>query len=38
MRPAKIVHGIRHTGFRAYPAEDLEGRHRVFARVRPRQL
>jgi len=35
---AKIVHGIRQTGFRAYTAEDLEGHQWTFAQARPRQL
>jgi uncharacterized glyoxalase superfamily protein PhnB len=35
---AKIVHGIRQTGFRAYTAEDLEGHRWTFAQARPRQL
>jgi uncharacterized glyoxalase superfamily protein PhnB len=34
---AKIVQGIRQTGFRAYTAEDLEGRQWTFAQARPRQ-
>jgi uncharacterized glyoxalase superfamily protein PhnB len=34
---AKIVHGIRETGFRAYTAEDLEGHRWTFAQARPRQ-
>jgi uncharacterized glyoxalase superfamily protein PhnB len=34
---ARIVSGIRQTGFRAYTAEDLEGHHWVFAQARPRQ-
>ncbi|MGE5292211.1 MAG: VOC family protein [Micromonosporaceae bacterium] len=32
---AKIVHGIRRTGFRAYTAEDLEGRRWTFAQAPP---
>jgi uncharacterized glyoxalase superfamily protein PhnB len=35
---AKIVSGIRQTGFRAYTAEDLEGHRWVFAQARPKQL
>jgi uncharacterized glyoxalase superfamily protein PhnB len=35
---AKIVHGIRQTGFRAYTAEDLDGHQWTFAQARPRQL
>jgi len=35
---AKIVSGIRQTGFRAYTAEDLEGHRWTFAQARPRQL
>jgi uncharacterized glyoxalase superfamily protein PhnB len=35
---AKIVHGIRQTGFRAYAAEDLEGHRWTFVQARPRQL
>lgn len=34
---AKIVHGIRQTGFRAYAAEDLEGHRWLFAQARPGQ-
>jgi uncharacterized glyoxalase superfamily protein PhnB len=35
---AKIVTGIRQTGFRAYTAQDLEGHRWTFAQARPRQL
>jgi uncharacterized glyoxalase superfamily protein PhnB len=35
---AKIVSGIRQTGFRAYTAEDLEGHRWIFAQARPHQL
>ncbi|MFZ0173711.1 MAG: hypothetical protein WAL04_18660 [Acidimicrobiales bacterium] len=34
---ATIVSGIRHTGYRAYVAEDLEGHRWTFAQARPRQ-
>ena len=32
---AKIVHGVRRTGFRAYTAEDLEGHRWTFAQAPP---
>jgi uncharacterized glyoxalase superfamily protein PhnB len=35
---AKIITGIRQTGFRAYTAQDLEGHQWTFAQARPRQL
>ena len=35
---AKIVSGIRQTGFRAHTAEDLERHRWVFAEARPGQL
>jgi uncharacterized glyoxalase superfamily protein PhnB len=35
---AKVVAGIRQTGYRAYEAEDLEGYRWIFAQARPRQL
>jgi uncharacterized glyoxalase superfamily protein PhnB len=35
---AKVVAGIRQTGYRAYEAEDLEGLRWIFAQARPRQL
>jgi predicted enzyme related to lactoylglutathione lyase len=34
---AKIVQPIRQTGFRAYVAEDLEGRRLTFTQARPGQ-
>jgi uncharacterized glyoxalase superfamily protein PhnB len=36
-RGAKIVQPIRQTGFRAYTAEDLEGRRWTFVQARPQQ-
>jgi len=35
---AKIVRGIRQTGFRAYTAADLDGHRWTFAQARPTQL
>jgi uncharacterized glyoxalase superfamily protein PhnB len=35
---AKIVRGIRQTGYRAYTAEDLEGHRWTFAQARPGQI
>ena len=35
---AKILQGIRQSGYRAYRAEDLEGHRWVFAQARPHQI
>jgi uncharacterized glyoxalase superfamily protein PhnB len=35
---ATIVTGVRHSGYRAYAAEDLEGHRWRFAQARPHQL
>jgi uncharacterized glyoxalase superfamily protein PhnB len=35
---AKIVRGIHKTGYRAYVAEDVEGRRWTFAQARPGQI
>jgi hypothetical protein len=37
VRGAKILRGISQTGFRAYVAEDLEGRRWTFVQARPNQ-